>query len=80
MGERVVPPLVEPIYLKDIFATGRDIEFNPDFVRIVYWTEHPASFGDHGLPPTERHAVCKIIMPRRTFAMMRARAVVANMP
>jgi hypothetical protein len=61
-------PLSEPIPITDIFATGVDIDEQPEYTRLIYWAEHPMLYGaEGGLRPIERLVVAKIIMPRATW-------------
>lgn len=76
-----VPPLVEPVPIQDTFATGRSVQWAPEFVRIVYWAEQPLMLGgNEPLDAVERQVVGKIIMPRTIFMANRMRLRLANAP
>jgi hypothetical protein len=66
-----VPVLTEPVPVSDVFATGRTIQIYKDYVRIVYFAEHPLMLGGEGLAPTEFVVVNKVILPRAAY--MRSR-------
>lgn len=57
--------LSEPVPISDTFATGVDRYFYDEFVRVVYWAEHPVFVG--GVAIMERIVVSKVVMPRTVF-------------
>jgi hypothetical protein len=65
------PPLTEPIPVQDIFATGRTVQVSKEFVRIIYYAEHPLLIGGPELPPTEWVVVNKVILPRTAYLQSR---------
>lgn len=61
------PPITEPFPHQDTFATGVEIAYHREFVRLTYWAEHPLGFGENSLIAVERQVVAKIVMPSADF-------------
>jgi hypothetical protein len=81
MGYEGGIPLIEPVPIQDVFATGRSVQWAQDFVRIIYWSEQPLCIGGpEPLAPIERQVCGKIIMPRTIFMANRMRLRLANAP
>lgn len=62
-GAETLPPITEPVIVQDTFATGCEVDYYREFVRLTYWAEHPLGFGENALRALERQVVCKIVLP-----------------
>lgn len=60
-------PLSEPVQITDTFATGVDIDEQPEFTRLIYWSEQPMLYGGTETPTIERVVVAKIVFTRATW-------------
>lgn len=62
-------PITEPVPIKDDFATGCEVVYHPEYVRLSFWADHPTGFGDNSMIATERVIVRKVIMTRGDFEL-----------
>lgn len=68
---RIQTILSEPFQVPDVFVTGMEQPFvHMDFVRLIFWTDHPPVFGGEETV-VERHIACKLVMTNTTFRVAR---------